>query len=181
MKQPSPAIFIGIDPGKTGGLCAITEEGDIALIAKFDNKNPALIIKEAIAVYTGWGNELCIALEKVHAYPGQGVSTSFAFGTGYGIIQGALSALGYEYALYTPQAWQSVLPVAESAKGRVKAYADSRGDTHKFVYEKCRVHHQGCLDAFGIADYHRRVTLGLVERKKPASEGTKKRRTVMKF
>ena len=45
-------------------------------------------------------------LERVHAMKGQGVSSCFNFGTGFGIIQGALSAKRVPFHLITPQEWK---------------------------------------------------------------------------
>ena len=45
-------------------------------------------------------------LEKVHAMPGQGVTSMFNFGMGYGSIQGILAAAGIPVKLVTPQEWK---------------------------------------------------------------------------
>ena len=45
-------------------------------------------------------------VEKVGAMTGQGVSSMFNFGMGYGVIQGALAAMGIPLHLVTPQKWK---------------------------------------------------------------------------
>jgi len=45
-------------------------------------------------------------VEQVHSMPGQGVSATFNFGTGYGVIQGVLGALQIPMVLVSPAAWK---------------------------------------------------------------------------
>lgn len=166
-------------------MTAVTELGEVVYMVRFDNSDVVTVIKDSLEHlrlrFSVPDTKFHVAVEKVHAFHGQGASSGFNFGVSFGIIQGTLSALGYAYALYPPQEWQKRLPVAETSKGRVKALAENLGLVDRFIFNGCRVPHSGCLDAFGIADYHRRVILGLVERKKPAGEGVKKRRVSMKF
>lgn len=178
-------IFIGIDVGLTGGMTALDEDCNIVYMVRFDNSDVVTVIRDSLEHlrlrYSVPDTKFHLAVEKVHAFHGQGAASGFNFGVSFGIIQGALSALGYAYALYPPQEWQKRLPVAEASKGRVKALAEKLGLLERFIFDRCRVPHSGCLDAFGIAYYHRLVTIGLVEPKKQANEGVKKRRAVMKF
>jgi crossover junction endodeoxyribonuclease RuvC len=50
-----------------------------------------------------------IYLEKVHAMPGQGVTSMFKFGEGYGSFKGIMAALAIPYVEITPQSWQKVM------------------------------------------------------------------------
>ena len=45
-------------------------------------------------------------LEQVHAMPGQGVSSMFNFGMGFGIIKGVLGALQIPMVLVSPATWK---------------------------------------------------------------------------
>jgi crossover junction endodeoxyribonuclease RuvC len=49
------------------------------------------------------------AVERVHAMPGQGVSSMFSFGTSYGMILGVLAALAVPVTLLTPQEWGRIV------------------------------------------------------------------------
>jgi len=171
--------FIGIDPGITGGIVAVDRSGAIASMARFDGSNPLVVIKEALG---GLGvGRISVALEKVGARPGQCVSSMFKFGEGYGAIQGLLWGLDIEVTLYSPQEWQKYLPPAPTPKGRVLAYLGHKGIGELFIYEGCRVPHQGCADSFGIADYHRLVSTGSLARPKSATKPPKKRLKPMRF
>lgn len=102
--------FVGIDPGATGAIGAVDHRGDYALVIDM----PLWDCCGAKVVDTGGGWEfrspgahISVAVEKVHAMPGQGVTSMFNFGMMYG---GAIE-LGDNLAtnpaiLVTPQTWK---------------------------------------------------------------------------
>lgn len=99
-------IYIGIDPGQSGGISFIYPDGD--MIA---NKMPqtekdisdlfGIIIDSSLY---GQGGLFAI-IEKVHSMPGQGVASSFKFGRNYGFLRGCLISLGIPFDEVTPQKW----------------------------------------------------------------------------
>ena len=48
----------------------------------------------------------CAWIERVHALPKQGVTSSFSFGLAYGLARGVLAALGVPVSLVTPNEWK---------------------------------------------------------------------------
>lgn len=94
-------IIIGIDPGKNGGLCFI-KDGKIIQLIKMPESNKA--IYDLLYPYGKLG-AVCF-LEQVHAMPGQGVTSMFSFGQGYGALQMALIATKISTISVTPQRWQ---------------------------------------------------------------------------
>jgi crossover junction endodeoxyribonuclease RuvC len=48
----------------------------------------------------------CAWIERVHALPRQGVTSSFSFGLSYGLARGVLAALQVPVSLVTPQEWK---------------------------------------------------------------------------
>lgn len=48
----------------------------------------------------------CAWIERVHALPKQGVTSSFSFGMAYGMVRGVLAAFGIPISLVTPQEWK---------------------------------------------------------------------------
>ena len=94
---------LGIDPGLKGALVFIdgasvtifdtpVVSGDYNIVAM------ARIIRESAPDFA--------FIERVHSMPGQGVSSSFKFGVGYGIWKGILGALGVSTIYVTPQEWK---------------------------------------------------------------------------
>jgi len=126
--------ILGIDPGAKGGLALLDKEtGKIEETYSFDNfENAAEFVRE------GGIHKVCF-LEKVHAMPQQGVSSTFKFGTNFGFWQGLLLGLGYEIELVGPQVWQSdlYLPKASSKtehKNNLKQRASEFWPEIKFTH-----------------------------------------------
>lgn len=94
---------IGLDPGKSGGIAVVgnglaecwpmgATEGDVWDLL-YDIRN-------------NYGGASMALLEKVHAMPGQGVTSMFNFGMNYGMLRAFLVAAGIPFETVTPQAWQ---------------------------------------------------------------------------
>ena len=98
-------VFIGIDPGKTGGIAFIY--------------NDKYYVKQCPNTVAEMADELILlndmapdiskyaVIEQVHSMPGQGVKSVFTFGQGYGQWLGILSTLKIPYIQVTPHKWMS--------------------------------------------------------------------------
>ncbi|MFM6209945.1 hypothetical protein, partial [Planktothrix sp.] len=102
--------FIGIDPGATGAIASLSPTGitfiDCPVIKKQNGKtkpNPTLMATELKQLITP---DSIIIIENVHAMPGQGVSSMFSFGMGYGCWLGIIAALNIPVEFVTPQCWK---------------------------------------------------------------------------
>ena len=169
--------FIGIDPGLTGGIAVLDSGGVVVRLERFDRRDLCDVMHE---VFDALGSTTAhVALERVHARPGQGVCSMFTFGTGYGKIQGWLAAKCIDFELYTPQAWQRPLPLSSSPKDRVKKWALKNHTSLPFIFAGCRIMHQGCMDAAAIADYHRCILHELID--VPTKKVARKKLVEMKF
>ena len=87
-------VFIGIDPGKKGGIAVICD--NICKVYPYSDKN---------LIQTCWiyRRDCFATVENVHAMPGQGVTSTFSFGKSFGYILGVLDAFGIPHAeVYTP-------------------------------------------------------------------------------
>lgn len=112
--------IIGIDPGKQGGMVAISKteyfyspmpETDLDIWLWFDDVRLFKGSKYAI-------------MEKVWAIPKggkkQGSTSIFTFGEGYGKLQMALCAAGLDYETVTPKSWQKHLEIKPRDSTKVK-------------------------------------------------------------
>lgn len=108
---------IGIDPGNTGAIALLHDNGDFIEVADMPlmalgkkNQVNAVELANIIGGYLFMagsdGHRLMAIVEKVHSMPKQGVSSSFNFGMGYGVIQGVLAALNIPMTLVSPQKWK---------------------------------------------------------------------------
>ena len=96
-------IYIGIDPGKNGGIGFIYND------KAYCKRCPATVLEmaEEIKVCKELAPDIgkYAIIEKVHSYPAQGVCSVFTFGQGYGQWLGILAAHSIPYTQITPQKW----------------------------------------------------------------------------
>ena len=92
----------GIDPGKQGGLAF--KDGNKVQAVSFST-----LTQPEIAHKLREFMPEKVYLEKVHSMPGQGVSSVFKFGEGFGHLKGTLDALRIPYELVSPLKWQTSL------------------------------------------------------------------------
>lgn len=104
---------IGIDPGNTGAVAVLTmcdklvEVFDMPTMLDGGRSKKQKVNAAALNDMLGKYPEVNVAyIEKVGAMPGQGVSSMFTFGMGFGVIQGVCAARGIPFFLVTPQAWK---------------------------------------------------------------------------
>lgn len=108
-----PKAWIGIDPGASGAIALITQTEVKAL--EFSSATLHGYREQIIE----WNQEYDIqgaGLEKVHAMPGQGVTSMFSFGQRYGELIGLAVALQLPITLVTPKEWQTLLKIKTSDK-----------------------------------------------------------------
>ena len=104
---------LGVDPGTGGALAMIDTELSALVVADM----PIAVIEvgkmKRRQISEFWLADLlrlyepdCAWIERVHALPKQGVTSSFSFGLSYGLVRGVLAALGVPVSLVTPQEWK---------------------------------------------------------------------------
>lgn len=102
------SVYLGIDPGKTGGLAWKWDGiGKMEALKMPDTERDIFNLFEQIAQSTS--GEAYAIIEAVHAFPGQGVTSSFTFGRGYGFLRGCLIGLDYAFDQVTPAKWQRAM------------------------------------------------------------------------
>lgn len=134
MTNDKTTLIIGVDPGSVSGAFAfvVWRDGidpDAAVVGD-------LPVVDKMVNAASWASELELVIrdfphtfavvEGVNAFPGQGVSSSFRFGQGFGIILGVLGALQIPVTLVSPAKWK-------------KAYALDR-DGEKSRAMACRLY-----------------------------------------
>lgn len=146
-------IYIGIDPGKKGGIAILDRLGEV--IGVWDMPDTEQDILEVFQEFAGKARA---ALEKVSAMPGQGVTSMFTFGRGYGALRMALTASRVPFRDVGPKAWQKELgltgpyPSPKDRKNAHKATAQAL-----FPGEKVTLL---TADALLIAEWLRRAEKG---------------------
>jgi crossover junction endodeoxyribonuclease RuvC len=160
-------IILGIDPGLTGGIVIfdgkrILEKHIIPIIKESRNgkiKNEIDLKSLNTIILTAKSYNPKCFLEKVGAMPGQGVSSMFAFGKGFGILIGMLTAHEIETTLVPPQKWTALIhkPYSHTSmesKEKSKLIAKNIFPNEDFLAtSKSKIPHAGLVDAALIAVY----------------------------
>ena len=148
-------IFYGIDPGASGAVAWVTENG--AQYGAVKLANPAEAI-EAIQQYPP--HRATALLERVHSMPGQGVASTFKFGTSFGWCMGVLAASGVPYELVTPSKWQQEMACRTGGDKNVSKDAAGRLFPRLKEDAGIRLAHWNA-DALLLAELCRRRALGV--------------------
>lgn len=98
--------------------------------------------------------EVC-CLEHVSAMPGQGVTSMFHFGEGFGWIQGTLEAFGVPYELVKPQKWKKEFSVTADKNTSIEVCKRLFPGVN-LIPPGCRKEHDGCAEALLMALYAKR-------------------------
>lgn len=124
-------LYIAIDPGLNGGIAHGWNGQEIEAVKMPVIKNggkktiDAQGLVELIQSITFKHRVACgktlTAVEKVHAMPGQGVTSMFNFGYGCGLIEGILAAKFLPYEPIRPQTWQTVLGGIDKSLGKKRS------------------------------------------------------------
>lgn len=156
-------VYFGIDPGQSGGLAALW------LNSTQLEAMPATETDVWSWLSHKWGQEQFgsarvsrfAVIEKVHAMPGNGVSSMFKFGMGYGGLRMALIAAQIPFEEVTPQRWQKCLGIP------VRKRDESKTDFKNRLRAKAQQLFPGVsgvslktADALLIAEYCRRKNEG---------------------
>lgn len=146
--------WIGIDPGASGSLCHLFEDGTPYFMDFKADKLPGYIDYLKTLDYLEQVPTMT-AVESVHAMPGQGVKSMFSFGQRLGELEGMLQTLDIGYVMPRPQEWQRVCGVKPKS-GKKGIY-----ETISKIYPKATLTGpkggimDGRCDALGIAHYLR--------------------------
>ena len=146
-------IVIGIDPGKSGGIVSRNRQ----FVCSAD-KMPATerdvvnILRPLSAT-----KEVHCFLERVGAMPGQGVTSMFSFGQGYGFLRGCLYCLKIPFEEVTPQKWQREFGLLRTNKDETNTAKKNRHKARaQQLFPDENVTHS-IADALLIAEYGLRV------------------------
>lgn len=101
-------IFIGIDPGKSGGMAAVGDGEQFVgpPMAKLKDMTEADVV--------AWLDFICVddavaVIECVSSSPQMGVVSAFTFGRSYGFLRGLLIGCRIAFTEVRPQKWQKAM------------------------------------------------------------------------
>lgn len=153
-------MILGIDPGLSGAL-AFMDDKELLIydvptfeITRNGKKKRQIDLQILLSIMQNKDLGTTHAfLEHVNAMPGQGVSSMFQMGRGYGQIEMGLAAAGIPVTYITPQVWKKALSVPKDKDGaRQRASQLMPQWAHNWPLKK----HDGRAEAALIALYARK-------------------------
>ena len=181
-------MYIGIDPGKSGGIVGVDDTGRIhlkyviPLIGREVDTKRMLEIFEFVKRHEN--ENVQMAIEDVHSIFGSSAKSNFQFGWIVGFLEAMVISQRIGYVKVTPKEWQSkswygVSPVLintgkKTKQGNIKYKVDTKktsliaaqrlfpGETF-MASERSRVAHDGLVDAALIATWCRMIYGGRKE------------------
>jgi len=149
----SERLYLGADPGKSGGLVLLDEAGAVVNASAMPDTEHDLV--DHLAEFAG---RIHIAhVEAVHSFPDQGLASSFNFGMSYGGLRMALVALRIPFEAISPQRWQRLIGVPIVQKKNKKKATRAKAQE---LFPNCKWTH-ATADAALLAEHARRIYCGL--------------------
>lgn len=164
-------LSIGIDPGLKGAVVAIDSfklqpvyVGDTPVYkvkqrAIYNIADMVKVLRNIVNTYGNTVDHVHVTLEQAQAMPGQGVTSMFMTGYGFGLWHGIVVSLGLSVDLVRPMVWQKVAFVGlgntKKAEPKVKSIlrAQQLFPTLELIPDGCRVERDGRSDAALMAYY----------------------------
>lgn len=155
-------IVIGIDNGLDGGIVALRRglvfyQAAMPTLGSGKRTYDIAQLANMLRALIGADRETMTFIERAQAMPGQGVSSMFSIGFGFGVWQGLLTGLRLPFEIVSPQKWQREMFVGinrDDTKAASALVAQRLQPTIDWrASPRCRKPHDGMTDAFCIAEY----------------------------
>jgi hypothetical protein len=150
-----PKVYMGIDPGKSGGIALLFGREVIAIRMP---DTPA----DVLEWIRGYSSDCIACMEQVGGYAGEGQpgSAMFNFGRGYGNLEMALLACEVSFELVSPRRWQKAMGISPRGKTETRtAWKNRIKETVQRLFPSEKVT-LATADALLIALYRKRKCEG---------------------
>jgi crossover junction endodeoxyribonuclease RuvC len=147
---------VGVDPGFGGGL-ALLRDGELVHAVPM----PVMEVKgrtslDLVGIHgllLAWAPQQAV-MERVGPAPGQGISSTFRFGYGAGLVHGLLVGLDVPVLLVAPTVWKPAMRLAGGKEGKAMARAQATRLWPHRATSFARVKDDGPAEAALIAHWH---------------------------
>lgn len=139
-------IYLGVDPGRSGSIAVIWDDG-VPASEQMRLDGTDADVAEFLRQF-----DLCNAvavIEKVHAMPKQGVASTFKFGDSCGFLRGLFVGLQIKHVFITPQTWQKAMGCLTKGDKNVSKQKAQQ------LWPRLKITHRNA-DSLLIAEYGRR-------------------------
>lgn len=155
-------LYIGIDPGKSGGIAWMHQRRDALTVNAAAMPATLCDLSDLLRRLAETSKLRSCAIEKVSARPGQGVTSCFTFGYQFGIVCAAVVCNRIALERISPRKWQTPFCLVMNAnisrtlkKNKHKALAQE-------LFPQLKITH-ATADALLICEYWRRYHQALAD------------------
>lgn len=144
-------IVLGVDPGaRSGAYCVYDTNSHYCVVGDLPVSKDGVNGAEFARIVRKENPDVAV-VERVNAFPGQGVSSVWSFARSYGVLLGVLAACEIPVELYTPTTWKKHyhLPGKDKNAARQKAI-----EMFPMVAGLNLKKHHGRAEALLLAHYH---------------------------
>jgi len=130
------SLFIGIDPGKRGGISWIHYDTEEKTEELFAHKCPGTYeemwdtLNIATGAYLDDIKDIHCTIEHVWAMPWDTPKTAFTFGTNFGAWLTCIEIMGLEYDYVSPKKWQTYFSTPKLDKKERKRWLKEMASSH---------------------------------------------------
>ncbi len=180
--------FIGVDPGLSGAVAAIDENGNLISVqdaptievkkGKGKSKRRvyvesamAALLEALVRAASPGAKQNVVAIEHVHAMPKNGSIGNFNLGMGFGLWLGIVAALRVPYERVEPRTWKGEFGL-DADKGKSLVLASRLFPAAPLSRQK----DEGRAEALLIAEWLRRKHLGKLQNVGKLHNSSPKRR-----
>ena len=144
---------IGIDPGMKGGIAILDTETNKMRAIPTPLIGKEIDYRNIYAEFMFYEPSI-VVVEKVHAMPGQGVTSMFNFGLSYGALVALATVSTGRLVLVTPQMWKKhILAGTNKDKDAAIQFCNHTYPNVNLILPRCRNAHDGMADAICLAHY----------------------------
>jgi len=163
-------IYIGIDNGLTGGICAISEHAGSIIghckmpVTKRKSRNEVNIRAVHLWLSEVTGGNLSNAVYVIEEpNNSRNASTAYSVASSFHSLRGFFETKMLNWHRITPQSWQKTM-LGKFPAGESKIYALAKArelwkDETFLATPRCKTPHEGIVDASLIAEYARKIQL----------------------
>lgn len=155
-----------MDPGLKGGYGMINSDGLLLSYGLFPvikvGKKNELDLHKIDGLFKNWKNnfpraKIIVALERVSAFRGQGVTSMFNFGKGYGALIGIIVSNGCSLISIRPQEWKKeMIPEGNKDKGASIMACKNLRPEAELIPKGCKKAQDGIAESILLAEYTKR-------------------------
>ena len=148
-------FFIGIDPGKTGGVSIIDENRKVRLSQEMPLTSDRDVDIQHLSYLINLSGELFCCVEKSQPMPKQGVRSVFSYGKHYGQIIGLLKLTDIPFQEIPPTKWKKEFSL-DNKKYKSIMVAEQLFPGERFLTPRMR-YMDGKAESLLLAEYARRI------------------------